>query len=405
MPLTDRAIKNARPRVRPQRIWDERGLYLEVSPTGAKLWRLKYRVGGREKRLALGAYPDVSLKEARKRRDEGRKELATGVDPALKKRAEKAARSGSGTFEAIACEWHEKQKLTWVAEYADDVLARLKLNVFPYVGKRIPDEVTAPEWLTVLQRMENRRVFVAAKRVRSICSQVYRYAIATGRAQRDPLADLRGALTPAPKRNFPAPTEPDALKPIIRALDGYQGTLVVRTALLLQALTFVRPGELRSMKWAEIDEDAAQWRFTASKTDTPHIVPLSRQALALLAEVRPLTGEGEYVFPSTRSKSRCMSDNTVNAALRRMGIDTRDEITGHGFRAAARTILEERLGFRPEVIELQLAHTVKDPLGRAYNRTTHIGVRTGMMQRWADFLDELRSENIVSVNFQRNVAS
>jgi integrase len=224
--------------------------------------------------------------------------------------------------------------------------------------------------------------------------------VATGRAERDPAADLRGALAPVPDKHFPSVTEPGELRSILKVIDGYQGTLPVRVALRLQALLFVRPGELRHMRWADVDTDAAQWRFTASKTGQPHIVPLASQALALLDELRPLTGSGALVFPSTRSGARAMSGNTVNAALRRAGIDTRTELTGHGWRAAARTILEERLGFRPEVIELQLAHAVRDPLGRAYNRTTHLEERKRMMQSWADFLDGLRADNVVAVDFR-----
>ena len=401
MPLSDRAIKTAKTPKKTTRLWDGGGLYLELSTSGAKLWRFKYRVAGREKRLAFGAYPEVSLKAARERRDSARRVLANKADPGAVARAEKAARDGADTIEAIAREWHTKQAATWVKEYADDVLGRLVLNVFPYVGRRAPDDVAAQEWLPLLRRIEGRGALVAAKRVRAICSQVYRYAIATGRATRDPMADLRGALTPSPERHFPAPTEPEALRPILRVIDGYDGTLIVRIALKLQALLFVRPGELRSMRWGDIDDEKAQWRFTASKTETPHIVPLAKQARMLLDELRPLTGGGLYVFPSARSASRCMSDNTLNAALRRMGVDTKNEITGHGFRAAARTILEERLGFRPEVIELQLAHTIKDPLGRAYNRTTHLVERTRMMQEWADFLDVLRTENVVAVDSRR----
>lgn len=404
LPLTDRTIKAAKPAKKPVRLWDGGGLYVEVSPAGGKLWRFKYRVGGREKRLALGAYPDVSLRDARERRDDARRHLARGTDPGNVARAEKLARSGGGTFEAIAREWHGKQAATWDEDYAKNVLGRFALCVFPYVRDRAPDDINAGDWLALLRRIEERGAKETAHRVRALCAQVYRYAVASGRAARDPLADLRGALAPVPVRHFASITDADALRPLLRVVDGYTGTPVVRVALRLQPLLFVRPGELRSMRWADVDVDDAQWRFEASKTKTPHIVPLSRQAIALVEELRPLTGAGEFVFPSTRSAQRCMSNNTINAGLRRLGIDTRTEMTGHGWRAAARTILEERLGFRPEVIELQLAHAVRDPLGRAYNRTTHIVERTRMMQAWADFLDGLRADNVVRVDFRNGTA-
>lgn len=406
VPLSDRTVKTAKPSSKPVRLWDSGGLYLEVSPAGGKLWRLKYRFGKREKRLALGIYPDVGLADARDKRDDARRVLARGVDPGAVARAVKEARGGGGTFEAIAREWHVKQSTTegarkWSASHAKITLERLSNNVFPYVKEKKPEDVDATEWLRVLRRVEERGAVETAHRIRSICSQVYRYAVSTGRAARDPLTDLRGALAPAPDKHFASITDADKLRPVLKAIDAYQGTHVVRVALALAPILFVRPGELRSMRWADVDDAAAEWRFVASKTKTPHIVPLSKQALAHLAELKPLTGEGEFVFPSARTVKRCMSNNAINAALRRSNIDTRTEITGHGWRAAARTILEERLGFRPEVIELQLAHAVRDPLGRAYNRTTHLEERVRMMQAWADFLDGLRQENVVVGHFRR----
>lgn len=398
MPLTDRAIKNARPEDKPKRLYDERGLYLEVSPAGGKLWRLKYRWAGREKRLAFGAYPDVSLKDARERRDAARSQLAKGVDPGEAGKAEKAARSGAGCYEAIAREWHAKQSPTLAESHAKRTLRRLEANVFPWLGKLAPDDIGAPMLLEVLERVEKRGAGETAHRIRSICSQVFRYAIATGRAKADPAAPLRGALAPVEGAHFPSVTAPAELAGVLRAIDGYRGTLVVRNAVRLQALLFVRPGELRHMRWADLHLDAKQWCYLVTKTDTPHIVPLASQAVALLEELRPLTGRGQYVFPSTRTADRPISENTVNAALRRAGIDTRKELTGHGFRAAARTILEEKFGYRPEILELQLAHTVKDPNGRAYNRTTHVEERTRMMQAWADFLDRLRTAGVVDLD-------
>jgi integrase len=384
-------VKAAKERDKAYRLYDERGLYLEVSPAGGKLWRHKYRWGGKEKRLAFGAYPDVTLKDARERRDTARGQLAKGIDPAALDRAAKATRTGAGTFEAVAREWHAKEQSEWVESHAATTLRRLEANMFPWVGAKHVAEVEAPELLAALRRVEERGALETAHRILTICRQVFRYAIACGFTKVDPSASLRDALKSVVERHHASVTDPNKLRAVLRDMDGYRGTLVVRTALQLQALLFVRPGELRRMRWDDIDEAAAQWSFVASKTKTPLIVPLSKQAIALLRELRPLTGAGEFVFPSTRTGARPMSENTVNAALRRSGIDTKTELTGHGFRAAARTILDERLSFRPEVIELQLAHVVKDANGSAYNRTTHLAERTRMMQVWADFLDELRA--------------
>jgi integrase len=391
--LTDRVIKVARaPADKPVRLWDAGGLYLELSPAGGKLWRWKYRVKGREKRLALGRYPAVSLAEARERREDARRLLARGTDPGEVRATERASESGRDTFERVAREWHESREATLADSHSERVLRALERDVFPYVGGRALDDITPQAWLDVLRRIEARGAVETGHRVRTICMGVYSFARASGRAVTEPLRDLRGALRPVAGRHFPAPTDPASLAPLLRVLDTYKGTLVVKTALLLAPLLFARPGELRSMRWADVDLRAGEWRFVASKTNTPHIVPLSTQARALLRDLRPLTGLGIFVFPSMRSADRCMSDNTLSAALRRLGIDTREELTTHGWRAVARTLLEERLGYRPEVIELQLAHTVRDPLGRAYNRTQHLDERKAMMQAWADCLDGLRAE-------------
>ena len=396
MPLNDVAVRNAKPAEKTRRLYDKKGLYLEISPAGGKWWRLKYRFGGKEKRLSLGVYPEISLKDARDRRDEARKLLANAVDPIEHRRAEKAAkeRQGAHSFEVVAREWHGKQKATWTPKHADTVIRRLESKVFPWLGKKPISEITAPELLVVLRRIEDQGALETAHRVLSICSQVFRYAIATARAERDPAADLRGALPPVKPKHFAAVTEPEKIAPLLRALDGYEGTLIVRCALRLAPLVFVRPGELRKAEWAGIDLEAAEWRFTVTKTNTPHIVPLSTQAVAILEELQPLTGGGRYAFPSTRSPKRPMSDNTILAALRRMGIG-KDEMSGHGFRAMARTILDEELGFRPDYIEHQLAHAVRDPHGRAYNRTAHLAERRKMMQAWADYLDNLKTSGEV----------
>ena len=390
--LTDRAIKAAKAGAKPVRLWDERGLYVEVSPAGGKLWRWKYRYGGREKRLAFGAYPDVSLADARERRDDARRLLARGTDPGEVARANKAKATGADTVERVTRTWHEQREDTLAEAHAERVIRAFERDVFPFVGAKAVDDVSSQEWLEVLRRIEARGAIETAHRVRAAAAQVYAFARASGHATSEPLRDLRTALRPVVGKHFAAPTDPEALRPLLRVLDGYQGTLVVRTALLLAPLLFVRPGELRHMKWSDVDLKASEWRFTASKTGQPHIVPLSTQARALLKELRPLTGLGVYAFPSTRTADRPISDNTLSAALRRLGVDTQTEITTHGWRAVARTVLEERLGFRPEVIEMQLAHAVRDPLGRAYNRTQHLETRRQMMQRWADFLDGLRAD-------------
>jgi len=392
MALTDTAVRNAKPGAKPVRLFDERGLYLEVSPTGGKWWRVKYRLDGKEKRLSLGVYPDVSLKDARDRRDAARRLLADGIDPSENRKAQKSARAdrAANSFEVVAREWFAKFSATWATHHGDRIIRRFERDIFPWIGGRPISEVTAPELLTVVRRIESRGALETAHRALGNCGQVFRYAVATGRAQRDPSGDLRGALPPVKGEHFAATTEPKRVAEILRAMDGYEGTLTVRCALRLAPLVFVRPGELRKAEWGDIDLDAAEWRYTVTKTNTPHIVPLSRQALEILRELHPLTGRGHYVFPGARSNGRPMSDNAILAALRRMGI-AKEEMSGHGFRAVARTILDEVLGVRPDYIEHQLAHAVRDPNGRAYNRTAHLPERQKMMQQWADYLDKLKA--------------
>jgi integrase len=392
MPLTDTAIRNAKPSEKAVRLFDGGGLYLEVSPTGGKWWRLKYRFDGKEKRLSLGVYPDVSLKDARDRRDASRKLLADGIDPSENRKAMKSARADrvANSFEVVAREWFAKYSATWAANHGDRLIRRFKRDIFPWIGGRPIAEVTAPELLAVVRRIENRGALETAHRALGNCGQVFRYAVATGRATRNPCGDLRGALPPAKGEHFAATTEPKRVAELLRAMDGYEGTLTVRCALRLAPLVFVRPGELRKAEWADIDLDAAEWRYTVTKTSTPHIVPLSRQAVEILRELHPLTGRWRFVFPGARSNGRPMSDNAILAAMRRMGIG-KDEMSGHGFRAVARTILDEVLGVRPDYIEHQLAHAVRDPNGRAYNRTAYLPERRKMMQQWADYLDKLKA--------------
>lgn len=393
-PLTDAAIRRAKPGAKTIRMHDAGGLYLEILPAGGRYWRMKYRrpVSGKENRLALGVYPTVSLADARTRRDDARRLIAAGVDPGVQRRAAAAATSSAAgdSFEVIAREWLANRD--WVEAYRVKVTAWFEHDVFPFIGARAARSLAAPDFLEVARRVEKRGAIESAHRIVQNCGQVMRYAIATARAERNPCADLRGALKAAPEKHHAAITEPAELAPLLRAIDGYHGTHVVRCALQLAPLVFLRPIELRTAEWAEFDTEAARWNIPAAKMKMrqPHVVPLSRQTLAILEELRPVTGGGRYLFPGQRSPRRPMSNNAVNAALRAMGFDS-DTMTGHGFRATARTILDEVLGFRPDFIEHQLAHTVKDPNGRAYNRTKHLKERAAMMQAWADYLDKLRA--------------
>jgi integrase len=393
MPVTDVAIRKLKPSDKPYRISDEKGLYVEVTPSGGKLWRMKYRYAGKEKRLSFGGYPDVSLADARSRREEARKILANGTDPGEVRKAQKAAKveRAANSFEVIAREWFEARKSKWAPSHSGRLLKRLENDVFPWLGGRPIAEITAPDVLSVMKRIEGRGTLDTAHRAHQDIGQVFRYAVATGRAERDPTGDLRGALPTATGGHFAAITEPACVGELLRAIDGFKGTFIVQCALKLAPMLFVRPGELRHARWAEFDLAKSEWRYLVSKTKTDHIVPLASQAITILTDLRAQTGHSEFVFPGARSNGRAMSDAAVNAALRRMGYDTRTEITGHGFRAMARTILHEVLGIAPEVIEHQLAHKVPDTLGAAYNRTKFLPARKAMMQTWADYLDKLKA--------------
>lgn len=397
MALTDTAVRKARPRTKPIKLFDERGLFLLIAPNGGKWWRFRYRFGGKEKLLSLGTYPDVGLKTARDRRDEARKHVADGIDPAENRKAMKAAKAdqAANSFEVVAREWFEKRKQAWAENHSDKIIRRFERDVFPWIGAKPVADITAPELLAMVRRVEGRGAVETAHRALGNCGQVFRYAIATGRAVSDPCRDLRGALTPVKGGHFAAVTQPGKLGELLRTLDGYQGSIVVACALRLAPLVFVRPGELRKARWADINLDGAEWRYTVTKTNTQHIVPLSTQAVAILHDLHPLTGTGSFVFPSARSIKRPMSDNAILAAMRRMGI-AKEDMTGHGFRATARTILDEVLEVRPDLIEHQLAHAVKDPNGRAYNRTAHLPARREMMQQWADYLDTLKAASNVT---------
>lgn len=384
--LTEISVRNAKPTEKPYKLRDGRGLYLLVMPTGRRLWRFRFRHEGRETMLSLGSYPDVGLKLARERLEEARKLVAKGVNPAAKRRAERDARED--TFEAIAREWLAKQ------QFAPATLEKANWTfqdlLFPYLGQRPISAIAAPEVLAVLRRMEGRGKHETAHRTKQRASQVFRYAIATGRAERDPTVDLRGALAPIVVKNRAALTHPAKVGELLRAIDGYSGQPSTEFALRLAPLLFVRPGELRGAEWAEIDFSNLEWRLPASrmKMREQHIVPLSRQAVSLLRRLEVFTGSGRYLFPSPRTNTRPISENTVGAALRRLGF-TKEEMTAHGFRAMASTLLNEK-GFPPDVIELQLAHAERNEVRAAYNRAQRLDERRRMMQEWADYLDELR---------------
>jgi integrase len=397
LPLTDTQVRKAKPQTKPIMLYDGGGLYLLVTPSGGKLWRLKYRFDNKECRLALGSYPEISLAMARERREAARRQVATGINPDAARKAERDSETGSDTFKAIALEWFKRFTPTWTPGHAVTIMSRMERDLFPWIGKRPIADIKAPELLTVLRRVESRGALESAHRIRSIAGQVLRYAVATGRAERDPSGDLRRALPQPGEKHHAAITDPKEVAKLLRAIDGYQGHFVTRCALRLAPLFFVRPGELRHAEWAEIDLDESTWTIPAHKMKgkVSHIVPLCDQAVEILTELKQLTGEGQYVFPSLGSGVRAMSENTVLAALRRLGYE-KEVMSGHGFRAMARTILDEVLQAKPELIEHQLAHAVRDPLGRAYNRTAHLAERREMMQRWADYLDGLkRGANVV----------
>ena len=392
MPLSNTAILNAKSSDKPYSLADERGLSLLVQPSGGKWWRFRYRYTGKAKMLSFGTYPDVGLKEARNKRDEARKMLADGVDPGENRKAqrESQAKRSANSFEVIAREWLEGQKSVVVQGQYEKTLARLQTDVFPWLGDKAVSEITAPEILTILRKIDARGARYTAHRTRGQISQVMRYAIATGRAERDPCPDLKGAIPSPRSGNFASITEPAKVAELLRAIEGFKGTFVVKCALEIAPKVFVRPGELRKAEWGMFDLDKAEWRYFVTKTKTEHLVPLASQVVATLRDLHALTGHGRYVFPG-RDPQKPMSEAAVNAALRRMGYDTKTEITGHGFRAMARTILHEELHVKPEVIEHQLAHKVPDALGTAYNRTRFLKERRAMMQLWADYLDKLKA--------------
>lgn len=405
MKLTDAAIRKAKPGDKPRRLADGGGLYLEIAPAGGKWWRYKYRFDGKEKRLSLGTYPDTGLAEARERHAAARKLLAAGVDPSASRKAAKAAgiERAANSFEAIAREWLALQEPAWAASHHDKQKARLENHVFPGIGSMPIASVGVADLRPILDRMTKAGTTEQAHRVMAAVGSVFQFAVATERAERNPAADLRAAMPPRKKRNFATITDPQAVGALLRAIDGYRGEATTRAALKLAPLTFVRPGELRGARWEEIEldhRDGPRWvipparrklRKAAKESPTtePHIVPLSRQAVAVLRDLHPLTSHREHVFPGVRHPKRCMSENTVNAALRTLGY-TGDVMVGHGFRHMASTLLNE-LGFNSDAIERQLAHKGQG-VRAVYNQAKHLPERQRMMQEWADYLDALRAD-------------
>lgn len=391
MKLNDTIIRNAKPGLKPFKMFDGNGLYLLVNPNGSRWWKLKYRFGGVEKLHSFGVYPNVSLKLARQRREEVRGQLVLGVDPSVERKA--AKRGLEHTFESVAREWWTDRRSNWSEEYAKAVITRFEQDVFPVIGSKPVKTITAADFLDCLERMKKRGVLETAHKVKTKCSEVMRYAVATRRAERDPVADLKGALPPVRHRHYASITYPSEVGGLLRAIDGYQGkSRVTQAALRLLPLVFVRSSELRYARWEEFDFDQAQWKIPAErmKRPYPHVVPLSKQAIEILRELQPFTSPTGFVFPGVRSGAQPISENTVNAALRRMGF-TANEMTGHGFRSMASTLLNEQ-GWEPDAIERQLSHIDENEIRAAYNYAQYLPVRRKMMQAWADFLDTLRKD-------------
>jgi integrase len=395
MSLTDTAVRNAKPGAKPAKLFDERGLFLIVTPTGGKWWRFRYRFDGKEKLLALGIYPDVPLASARQKRDDARKLLADGIDPGAHRKAAKAMRAGlaANTLEVIGREWYAKTAPTLADTTKEKLLRRLEADVFPWLGDRPIGGIVAGDLIRVIERIEQRGAVDLAKRVHNAVGRIFRYAVGRGLATRDPSRDieLKDILPPADVQHHASVTDPKEVGGLLRAIDGFTGAFSTRCALRLAALVFVRPGELRHAEWTEFDFDKSEWRIPAGKMKVKeqHIVPLSTQAVAILREIQPLTGRSRYVFASERAGGKPMSENTINAALRRMGY-AKDEMTGHGFRSMASTLLHE-LGLPHAVIERQLAHGERNKVSAAYNFAEYLPERRKMMQQWADYLDKLRA--------------
>ena len=390
MALTATTIKTCKPKDKAYKLTDGGGLYLLVSPSGGKWWRFDYRCQSKRKTLSMGVYPAISLKDARDRRDEAKKQLANGIDPAMVRKSQKHQQSQPNTFEAVAREWHAKFKPGWSDSHANRLLRLLERDIFPWLGSMPVSDVSSPLLLQTIRRIETRSLDTAHRAMQN-CGQVFRYAIATGRQQHDPTHALKGAIPPIRDNHFASITHPEQIGPLLRAIEGYKGEFITQSALRLGPLVFVRPGELRHAEWSEINLEIGEWRIPSEKMKMgqPHIVPLARQSIVLLTDLQPLTGTGQYLFPSVRSLDRPLSENTINAALRRLGY-TKDEMTGHGFRSMASTLLNEQ-GWNRDHIERQLAHAERNKIRAAYNYADYLPERRKMMQAWADYLDTLKA--------------
>ncbi len=391
--LTDIQIKNTKPKEKPFRVAAGRGLFLLVKPDSSKYWVMRYQFEGKENNLSFGRYPEVSLSNAEKQATSTHEMIASGINPSENRKAAKVTKTGVlvNSFEVVAREWAISYFTNKSASHKERTIRRLENYIFPWLGSKPISEITAPQILEVIKRVESLNKLETAHRTLQATSQIFRHAVQTGRALRDPTVDLRGALPATVVKHMAAFTEPKEIAELLRAIDGFTGSLTVQTALKLSPLVFTRPSELRTAKWADIDLNSLEWRYRVSKTNTMHLVPLSTQAAKLFAEMKPLTGHGEFVFQGGHDPKKPMSAAAINAALQRMGYDTQKDITAHGFRAMARTILHERLNIEPAIIEHQLAHKVPDALGSAYNRTKFLEQRKAMMQAWADYLDELKA--------------
>lgn len=399
--LTSKELENAKPEAKTKRLSDGGGLYFEITPNGSKYWRLAYRFADKQKTLALGVYPKVKAPEARKKAREAKDHLAAGRDPGLIKKATKGAASPENSFQAVANEWIEKFKHMWTESHYKNIAGRLQRDLFPWIGNRPIGEITAPELLMVLRKIEARGYLESAHRASTNAGQVFMYAIATGRAERNPAADLKGAIPPPIVKHMSTILDPDQVGELMRAIERYHGSPLTKYALQLVAYVFLRSGELRHAEWSEVDFKTAEWRIPvarmkARKRDKEanpagyHLVPLSIQVITILRDLQALTGQGKYLFPGLRSTTRPMSDATLTNALRRMGY-SQEELHVHGFRAMARTLIRQNLGFDEEPIERQLGHAVKGPLGAAYNRADFVAERRRMMQAWADYLEQLKA--------------
>ena len=392
MPLTEVALKNSKPLDKDFKIADEKGMYVLVTKSGKKYFRYDYRFAGKRKTLALGVYPETSLKEARDKRDAARKLLDGDIDPSANRKAKKLQliEEAGNTFLAVAAEWHEKQKSKWSADHTYRKWHYLENDVFSTFGSTPIKNITARELLTLLEKIQARGAIDIAHRVKRICGEVFRYGIYTERCERDPSQDLKGALIPITSKHMATITDPKKIGELLRAIDGYQGDIATQCALKLAPYVMLRPGEIRRAEWSEIDFDRKQWKIPASKMKMkrPHIIPLPNQVIDILKTIQPVTGDGKYIFPTLWSKTNPMSENTLNAALRRLGF-TKEEITSHGFRGMASTLLHEN-GYKSAVIEMQLAHAERNKVKAAYNHAEYLDERTEMLQWWANYLDSLR---------------